>query len=187
MLLVVACGEKIAARDGKDPHKGWVDYDNLDQKERLEERPGNYQTLAAVAEFFDRIYAVRPDYSRCAYPLQLDTRVYADWDELQKELDERAQGTKPKNKLRQFNVQIRSLAVRDADTFAGTVEFKKWHPLQQKRFTELRKRHPGRAVVALVHADLESLQSPKVESGDEPLVLYLASSKGGWRVAWFEK
>jgi hypothetical protein len=53
-------------QDAKHENKGWVDYDDLKETERLKERPGNYQVLAAVSDCFDRAYRVRPDCSRDA-------------------------------------------------------------------------------------------------------------------------
>lgn len=171
-----------------DPNRGWVDYEpkTLTEHERLKDRPGNFPVLAAVSQFFDSIYQIRPDYSGCAYPLQLNTKIYASWNDLQEELDVKAANGGKRNKLRQYNVQIRSLSVHNAGTFPDAAEFKKLNEEGQKRFGEVRKRHPGRALVVLVETDLESLQSPKVEAGDVPSILYLVRLESQWRVAWFE-
>jgi hypothetical protein len=190
VLFVLLASLLVAssAQGPKDPYKGWIDYVDLKQTERLKERPGNYAVLAAVAEFFDGLYAIRPDYSRCAYPLQLDSGTYASWDEVQKELDARANdGGRQKNAIRSYNVIIRSCSIHSAESFSESVEFKKLHKHRQKRFGEVRKRHPGRAVMVLVHADLESLESPKVEGSEVPLILYLVHAKKQWQVAWFDK
>jgi hypothetical protein len=169
-----------------DPNKGWVDQDNLTQTERLKERPGNFQVLAAIYEFFEGCYSVRPDYSRCAFPLQLDATMHLTWDDLQKELDEQtANGERPKNPLRKYNVQIRGVSIHDAEKFSTSDEFKKLRDFEQKKFTDVRKRHPGRAVIAFVQADLESLKATKVESGQ--MILYLVFAKNRWQVAWYNK
>ncbi len=166
---------------------GWVDYDDLDQEERLKERPGNYQVLATVADFFDGIHQIRPAYRRCAFPVQLGRHVFSRADDIEKHLDREAKQGRNQNKLRKYNIQIRSLSINEAETFGKSAEFKKLFESDQKIFVEVRERHPGRAVVALVSADLESLRSPKVERGDEPFIFYLVWQRGRWLVAWFNK
>src|SRR5436190_21705228 len=61
----------------KDPNKGWMDYpaDKLKETERLKQRPGDIQVLAAISEFYEGIYRIRPDFSQCAYPLQTGEQV----------------------------------------------------------------------------------------------------------------
>jgi hypothetical protein len=172
----------------QDANKGWVDYDDLDEVERLKERPGNYHCLTAVVQFLENVHAVRPNYRECAFPLQLDSRTYEDVEQIEKALDERATaGRRPKNKLRQFNIRIRSLSIHDAEAFVNSPHYKRLHSLTTKRYDMVRKRHPGQGVVVLVYADLESLQSPKVErADDDPLILYFVQDRRHWRVAWFE-
>lgn len=185
--LVAATRLFSVSEPPQDPHRGWVDYDDLDQVERLKERPGNYHVLATVADFFDGIYQIRPAFKSCTYPLQLTGVVIERAEDIEKGLNEQAKGGGRKNKLRQFNIQVRSLSVHDAEGFDKSAEFKKLHESDRKRFGEVRKRHPGRAVVVLVQADLESLQSPKVEGGEVPNIFYLVWQKGRWLVAWYEK
>jgi hypothetical protein len=183
--LTIFCVVLLDKADN-DPNRGWVDYADLNQTDRLKERPGNFQVLASIDEFLEGSYSVRPDYSRCAYPLQLNANTHLTWDDLQKELDEQtANGERPKNPLRKYNVQIRSLSIHDAENFSTSAEFKKLRDFEQKRFTDVRKRHPGRAVIAFVQADLESLKGTKVESGQ--MILYLVFAKNRWQVAWYDK
>jgi hypothetical protein len=176
----------IGRDEKKDLNKGWVDYDNLKQVDRLKERPGNYAVLGAISEFFDGLYSIRPDFSRCVYPFQIGNQLIKDWDEAQGSMDEEAKGsTPPRNKWRSYNIVVRSLTTHSAESFDQTAEFKKLPKDRQDRFGEVHKRHRGRAVVALVKVDLESLRSSKVEGGD-PFVFYLIRGKDRWQVAWFE-
>lgn len=186
-LSVLVYSRSGRGQDAKNENKGWVDYDDLKETERLKERPGNYQVLAAVSDFFDRAYRIRPDCSRDAYPFQQDSKTFAKREEAERWLD----AHKGKNKLRQYNINIKSLSVYDAGEMENSPELRKklGKQFMQDRFVAVRKRHPGRAVVVLIDLDLYSLQSKKIEAGslDDPIVLYLICVKDGWRVAWFDK
>jgi hypothetical protein len=186
-LVLLVYSRSGRGQDAKDENKGWVDYDDLKETERLKERPGNYQVLAAVSDFFDQAYRIRPDCSRDAYPFQSDSKTFANREEAERWLD----AHKGRNKLRQYNINIKSFSVYDAGEMERSPELRKklGKQFMQDRFAVVRKRHPGRAVVVLLDLDLYSLQSKKIEEGslDNPIVLYLIHAKDGWRVAWFEK
>ncbi|MGH7222973.1 MAG: hypothetical protein ACRELF_07085, partial [Gemmataceae bacterium] len=173
VVAILAFGRIGRGQDAKDANKGWVDYDDLKETERLKERPGNYQVLGAVSDFFDRIYRIRPDYSQCAYPLQQESKTFTNLEEAEKWLDK----GRRKNKLRQYNINIKSLSVHDAADMERSAELRKklGKRFMQDRFLAVRKRHPGRAVVVLLDLELHSLQSKKIEGGgpNDPIVLYL--------------
>lgn len=185
-MVILAVSRAGSGQEVKDANKGWVDYDDLTETERLKERPGNYQVLGAVSDFFDRMYRIRPDYSQCAYPLQEDSKTFTNQEEADKRLD----AGRHKNKLRQYNINIKSLTVYDAGEMDHSAELRKklGNPRMQDRFLAVRKRHPGRAVVVLLDRELHSLQSKKIEGGgpDDQKVLYLVRSKECWRVAWID-
>lgn len=170
----------------------WVDYHDLTEKERLRERPGNFGFLSGIATFLEGIYAIRPRVNSCAFPLQMDSKTYRsmeDYNQYQKKrAAARGQG---RNKLRSYNLQMRSLHAYDPDQVLTTPALQKkigWREFTVSRLKEVRKRHPGRAVLVLANLELESLQSPKVEgSGGEEIVFYLVHTKGDWKVAWFDK
>lgn len=186
MFLLVYC-RSGRGQEAKDENKGWVDYNDLKETERLKERPGNYQVLGAVSNFFDGSYQIRPDPSQCAYPYQEDSKTFANREEVEKWLD----AHKGKNKLRQYNINIKSLSIFDAGEMERSPALRKklGNQNMQDRFVAVRKRHLGRAVVVLLDLDLYSLQSKKIEEGslDDPIVLYLIRVQDDWRVAWFEK
>jgi hypothetical protein len=171
-------------QDAKNANKGWEDYKDLKETERLRERPGNYQILGAISEFLDNSYKLQPDLNPCIYPLQLDSKTLANREEAEKWLDR----LKPRNKFRSYNLNIKSLFVHDAGEMERSEELRKKLGKQyvQDLFLAVRKRHPGRAVVVLLDLELHSLQSKKIEAGD-PIILYLVHSKNRWRVAWFDK
>jgi hypothetical protein len=182
---LVVLGVSFAA-PREDKNKGWIDYDDLTEAERMKTRPGNYQVLAALSDFLEAIHQVRPDYTRCAFPFQENSNTYEGLDDMRKVLDESAKrASAPKNKLRKYNITIKSLVIHDADTVAKAPDkILKLRTLPE-RFVEVRKRHPGRAVVVLANIDLESLHSSKIEnSGD--FLFYLLYGDKGWKVAWYE-
>ncbi|HMC66452.1 MAG TPA: hypothetical protein VKI65_16070 [Gemmataceae bacterium] len=173
------------AQDKKDPNREWVDYDDLDQTERLKERPGNYQILGAISEFYDAMYRVRPDYSRCAFPFYEDSKRFNNLEEIHKWWDDWAKDRAvARNKLRQFNIEIKSFSAYDPDEVSKSPQLLKKlpHKTDQERFAKVRKDHPGRAVLVLLKEELRSLQSKKIEEGDG--ILYLVHSGGRWKVAW---
>lgn len=187
-LFILRSGSQ--AQNPKDSSKGWVDYDaaDLTQKDRLKQRPGNYPILAALSEFLDDWYRVRPDYSRCAFPFQDNSKTFQTLEDVEKFLDERAKGGRaPKNKLRQFNINVSGLSVYDPDKALQSPEILKkvGSKSQQDRLAAVRKAHPGRAVLVLADLELESLQSSKVEGGG-PTILYLIHAGGRWKVAWID-
>jgi hypothetical protein len=185
--LAMTAGWTCLSAPAPDPNRGWVDYDNLNQTERLKERPGNYQALATITDFLDGIHQVRPAFRSCAYPLQLDRELVESAKDMEKGLDDLAEKGANQNKLRKYNIRVRSLSLHNAERFGKSLSFKKLHESERKRFAEVRKRHPGRAVVALVHADLESLRSPKVEADEDPYMFYLVWQKGRWLVVWYNR
>lgn len=143
---------QINAEEKPNSHKGWVDYDDLDQTKRLKERPGNFKALTAIGQFFE---------------------------------DRAKSNPRKTNKLRQFNVYIRKISLHDAATFLKSPAANRLLKSQRKQFIEVRKRHPGRAVLALVDVDLKALQCPTVEQGTN-WPIYLIWNKDRWQVAWYE-
>jgi hypothetical protein len=171
--------------------EGWVDYADLEQAGRLKERPGNYQLLGALVEFLDGMYKVRPDYSMCAFPFQSDSGSVGSLKEAERVLDEAVRGRTRRNKLRSYNLDIKSLSVHDPDEMLRSEDLRKKVRFGGKwlaRLRKVRKNHPGRAALVLANLPLASLRSPKVEGGDRQDVLfYLVHSQGRWKVAWFDK
>src|SRR5262249_52952952 len=149
-LLILRSGSQ--AQNPKDANKGWVDYDAADftEKDRLKDRPGNYAILAALSELLDAWYQVRPDYSRCAFPFQDDSKTFQTPAEAEKFLDDRARGGRaPTNKLRQFNINLSGLSVYDPDNALASPEVLKTVGKKFPRdlLAAVRKAHPGRAVL----------------------------------------
>jgi hypothetical protein len=190
-LLGVGLPELAQGQAEDRKKEGWVDYDDLSQADRLKERPGNYLVLRAIADSLTGQYKVRPDLSMCAFPFQEDSKTFESLEDADKALDEAARGRTRKNKLRQFNVNVKSLTVYDPEEMVESPELRKkakFGDSRLKRLQEVRKRHPCRAVLVLADLLLQSLQSPKIEGGEgEEIVFYLVHAKGQWKVAWFDK
>jgi hypothetical protein len=192
-LLALGCLLGVGlCRPAEDKKKeGWVDYDNLNQADRLKERPGNYLVLGAIVDFLAGQSKVRPDFSMCAFPFQENRKTFESLEDAEKTLDDAVQGQTRRNKLRQFNVNVKSLTLYDPDEMIESAELRKKAKIsdaQLKQLQEIRKRHPGRAALVLANLQLLSLRSPKVEGGEgEDVVFYLVHAKGQWKVAWFDK
>lgn len=176
----------------------WRDYpeEDLDYEPRLPNRPGNFEVLAAVARFLEGQYAIEPDYPDLAFPFWDESKKYetkGDWDEYweEREANDRERGEHRTNKLRQYNLELVTLSF--VNVAAGSTELPNFtsYGMSQthfERFVEMRAAHKERCVLVLVTADLESLQSEKVEpiTAKDPLKLFFVKKPDGWKLTYYE-
>lgn len=176
----------------------WQDYpeEDLDYEPRLPNRPGNFEVLAAVARFLEGQYAVEPDYPDLAFPCWDHAKKYDSVEDFEKyweklEAKDRERGEHRTNTLRQYNVELVMMSF--VNIAAGSTELPNFasYGMSQTdldRFVEMRVAHKERCVLVLVTADLESLQSQKVESitVKDPLKLFFVRKPDGWKLTCIE-
>jgi hypothetical protein len=175
----------------------WEDYpaEDLDYEPRMADRPGNFEVVAAVARLLDGLYAVEPDYTDMAFPFWDESKKFDSeeaWNTFWKEREDqdRADGRHRTNKLRQYNLELSEL--RFVNIAAGKAELTNFAEMGMGQgnvdtFVEMRKHHTERCVLVLVSADLESLQSDKVESDEkDPWKFFFVRKATGWKLTYFE-
>ena len=175
----------------------WEDHDDLDQEDRLADRPGNFEVVSLVGEFFRSVYQVRPDFEHVAYPYQSDSKVWEtkelhDAATAEAEAEARKTGRKEKNKLRSYNVVIHKVTLvnlKEGESGIPNATELGVSMSKIERLGEVRERHPERCVVTLLRVGLESLQSDKVEGdrSDSDMILCWVKKPEGWKLVWFEK
>ncbi|MCA8910602.1 MAG: hypothetical protein KDB82_02770 [Planctomycetes bacterium] len=178
----------------------WEDYDakDLDNEKRLPDRPGNFEVIAKVGEFWEAMYQIDPDYNDVAYPLcwnheWYQTKEEQDADEAADEAKYRKSGRKHKNKLRQFNVVMHKLTflnLKEGESGIPNFADRGLTEVEVDEFAEVRKKHPERCVVVLIRAGLESLQSNKIEgdNSDADFALCWVKKKdNGWKLVWMSR
>lgn len=184
-IAIVLADEKQNA-EGVAAEK-WRDVSPATEKElgskshRLSERPGNYQALEVIADYFEGSQALRPELRRSCFPHWCHYGEIKDAKAFEKMLKDREEGTRPTNELRRFNLNIKSLAIDsyeantsiklDKDT---SENFRDW-------VKSARKHHKGRALVVSAKMTLESVVSPKEREGTWHFLLVRVDDK--WKVA----
>jgi hypothetical protein len=152
--------------------------------------------IETMGELLKAMYAVEPGYPCLAFPFWEEGTKFETaeaWDEHKKkeEANRREGGNRRKNKLRQYNLEVRNLQLVNIP--AGTTELPnpKAYGLSDSeydRFVAMRKAHAERCVLVALQADLESLQSDKVESlkADDPLKFFFVKKAEGWKLVYLE-
>lgn len=176
----------------------WEDYPAEDLKpKRLPDRPGNFEVITLVGQFYEGRYQVEPRYTgHAAFPLWLASDRFESDEEFQakRQVDDetrRERGRKQKNKLRQYNVIISELKLQRFASGESAVTNPKENGVTQtdlETFAAVRKAHPERCYLVLVDVQLESLQSDKVEGGGAAAeILCYVHKADGWKLVWWRK
>lgn len=177
----------------------WEDYpdSSLTNKARLSERPGNFELLKKVGQFFEDIYAVEPTMKELAFPFYHEDGTSRSSEAAEKaakakEAQWRAEGSKQQNGMRRYNIVIRRATFLRFAAGESSITNPAEYGLNDKRidkFSMLRKDHPERCWLVLVRAAWESLQSDKVEfdNREADFIFCYVWKPEGWRLAWFEK
>ena len=176
----------------------WKDYpmEDLDYEPRLPDRPGNFEVMTPLAHLVHGLYAIEPDYPELAFPFWDESKRFdtiEDWNSYWQNKDDeyRSEGRYRMNKLRQYNFELSS--IRFINIPAGKAEFANFATYGMNQgdydtFVKMREHHTERCVLVLLTADLESLQSEKIESIKEsdPLKLFFVRKSDGWRLTYYE-
>jgi hypothetical protein len=140
----------------------WRDYpeEDLDYEPRLPNRPGNFEVLATVARFLEAQYAIEPDYPDLAFPFWDESTKYETKGDWDEYWEEREANDRERGEHRTNKLRQHNLEL-------VTLSF---------------------VNVVLVTADLESLQSEKVESvsAKDPLKLFFVKKSDGWKLTYYE-
>lgn len=196
--VAVTAGHALAPAADKSPKDStWEDQDpkEFTEKERLADRPGNFEVARKVGMFFEGAYQVEPQVPDIAFPYndngrRIESAEAAAIREQRRDSQLRESGRKQQNKLRQYNIVLHKL------TFVNLAKGETKVPnadalgfAQQERLNEVRKDHPERCCLVLIRAGLESLESAKIEGNqtDSDFVLCYVLKGGEWKVVWFEK
>lgn len=172
----------------------WEDYpaEDLDNTKRLPDRPGNFEVVKKVGEFFEGIYGVQPNYKDVAYPFRQNGEFVTEGQTLEN-WDGKSwrEGKARRNKLRQFNLVIHKLTMLEFSLGESAVANPEGYGNVKRLkevFPEVRKHHPERCCLVLIRASAESLQSDKIEgnASDSDLILCYVKKDTGWKLVWFE-
>lgn len=192
---------RARSNDGKyEPipmeEKVWIDYpeDDLDNEERLPDRPGNFEVVSQVARLLQGLYAVEPDYPDLAFPFWKNSKKCdseAEWNKNWAEQDarDRADGNYRRNELRQYNLELSTLKfVNIPSNSAEIANFSEYGMSQSNysRFQKMREHHKERCVLVLAYVELESLRSENIESNaKDPWKFFFVRKSDGWKLAYY--
>lgn len=176
----------------------WEDYDDIQDSPRYKDRPGNYQALFALYDFLEGQYQVQPEYRQAGFPLYIGgndppIETKEDLETMYKQFENkiRASGRKKKNKIRQFNIDLKEIRLFDLHSGADLPPRAetKLTEKQEVRVLEIRRRHDGRGLLIRSIEQHPALQSDKIEGTlDGSYYWYmLVRSDGVWKVVWFPK
>ena len=173
----------------------WEDYDTAEFKntKRLQNRPGNFEVITLIGQFFEGMYEVEPSFDAVAYPLQTDSKVIESAEQdAEFERAARAAGRVQRNKVRSYNLvfhKVTLLNFEQGDSVVTNAADLGVTPRHLERFAEVRKRHPERCVLSLMNVSWESLQSDKIEANrsDADFILCWVLKEDGWKLVWIEK
>ena len=95
------------------------------------------------------------------------------------------------NRLRSYNIEVQKLQFINIEPGSAEIPNYKDYGFSESeyaRFKEVRRSHPERCTLVLLWADLESLQSDKVESTepDNPFKLFYVKKDDGWKRVYIE-
>lgn len=174
----------------------WEDYaaESLDNTKRMAERPGNFEIVKKVGEFFEGMYQVEPVMKDRAFPFNNNGKRIesADADAAATKATEeklREEGRTQINKLRSYNIVIHKTTLLPFAVGESTIENAEALGVNTQRFESVRKDHPERCWLVLLRAGFESLQSEKIEGNrnDADFALCYVLKASGWKLVWFEK
>lgn len=174
-----------------EPPSAWKDYPRatLTNTDRLKERPGNFQILAAIGQFLDESYSIEPNPTNLAFPINFNGKTYESRGDLDHdrsvEHDEALQSGKDLyNPRRLSNIDVHD--IKFVELAKGeSVEFD-GEP-RSGQFKWVREKHPGRMIVAYLNVTKSSLKSDEATGGsDAPYEMVMAFAHGGnrWRLCW---
>ncbi len=198
-----AMGNQAPGLQERDPipedESAWADVDEsaFRNKERLAERPGNFEVIKKVGEFFEACYQVQPVARDLSYPLFIESeRIESKQEHDRREADRdrvaREAGIPRTNGWREGNFIIHKLTLCRFKQGEATITNPADHGLKEyeiDRFVEVRKLHPEPCYLVLVHLSYESFKGDKVSfnNNDSDMILCYVRKSDGWKLVWMDK
>jgi hypothetical protein len=179
------------------PQVEWVEPEDLTEVERLKWRPGNFGALAAVADHLEGMFALRPELRAIAFPYWSEGRKVDSMEVFESGLRRSEQRfhereESPRNKARSYAMHLTELRLCDIPSreraWVPPADLKVPERLD-RAIKEARSEHGENMVLVRAAIVLKSLQSPKIEAGEQDdFVWFLVTRKQeGWRVCVWDK
>jgi hypothetical protein len=163
--------------------EGWVDVpeEELTNKVRVANRPGNYLAISAVIDFADGLCQIEPEYRNLGFPLLLDSEWIAKKEDFRGWIQPDKSGI---NKNRRKNLEVQDVQVFNLEGDADITDVPDSMGVPKSKLDtieKLRKKHPGRLVFVSITLTAERLDSEKSNS-EEKTRFILHHDEGGWKI-----
>lgn len=189
---VLMAGNRASSDDVEDvpePKEEWADHseEELTQKDRLKNRPGNFGTLAVAADFMAGICEVEPEYRRLGFPLQLD----ATWIESEDDFEGWQEGRRGRDGAKRNDARLKNYEITELELFNleaddeidGIPEHMGFDEKAPERIARLREAHSGRFVLMQLTLRWESLTSDDIND-DEVTRMIFNRRDGEWKIIY---